>query len=89
MSIAFLVVDMQKAFYDIETYRCHIQPTIEYINETAALFRKTGHPVVIIQDEEAGEGPGSKGYELIDELSIESYDVKISKLYSNAFGKRI
>lgn len=87
MSIAFLVIDMQKEFYQLEHCKETMVGTIDYINETAELFRKTGHPVVIVQDEEAGEGPGSKGYELMDEIKTEISDIRISKIYSNAFWK--
>lgn len=87
MSIAFLVIDMQKEFYELEHCKETMTSTIDYINETAELFRKTGNPVVIIQDEEAGEGPGSKGYEFIDDIKIEPTDIKISKIFSNAFWK--
>jgi len=83
MSIALLIVDVQKDFYN--RYKDSIDPTIEYINESAELFRQAGHPVIFIQDVDGGSGPGSKGYELIDELVQESGDYYISKEKSNAF----
>lgn len=87
MSMALLVVDVQKEFFNNDKYRPIIEPTLEYINEAADFFRQAGHPVVFIQDEEAGEGPGSEGYELVDELIIKEGDHRLSKVYSNSFMK--
>ena len=85
MSIAFLVIDMQKEFEKIERCKENISDAIAYINETTNLFRMAGKPVVFVQDEEAGEGPGSEGYELIDALDVQTSDKLVSKIYSNSF----
>jgi nicotinamidase-related amidase len=53
----------------------------------AELFRKKGCPVIIIQDREAAEGPGSKGFENIESLKISETDLNVYKDYSNAFWK--
>lgn len=87
MSIALLIIDMQKEFYESEKYKNSLEDALEYINETANLFRKFDKPVIIIQDEEAGQGPGTKGYEVIDDLMTKDSDHWISKVYSNAFWK--
>ncbi len=85
MSIALLIIDMQKEFMDIEVCKPSIESSLEYINETAKMFRRASQPVIIIQDEEVGDGPGSKGFELLDELLVESSDLKCTKVFSNAF----
>jgi len=87
MSIALLIIDMQKAFKGIEKCRESIDDALEYINETGNIFRNAGKPVIIIQDEEAGEGPGSEGYDLMEELVVEDSDHRMSKFYSNGFWK--
>ena len=64
-----------------------ISDALEYINEVGGIFRKAGKPVILIQDEEVGDGPGSEGYELIDDLKVDESDIRLSKIYSNSFWK--
>ena len=85
MKIALLVVDMQKQFFSIPKCLPFLDDALEYVNETITLFRKVKMPIIFIQDEEAGDGPGSEGYELYDKLLTEDADMRISKRYSNAF----
>lgn len=87
MSIALLIVDMQQAFDEIK--KCHesINDALEYINEASKLFREADKPVIVIQDEEAGEGPDSEGYKLMDQLVVKDTDYRISKVYNSAFWK--
>lgn len=85
MSIALLIIDMQKAFKEIDKCSESINDALEYINETSKMFRAADKPVIIIQDEEAGEGPDSDGFKLMDELYVEDTDLRISKVYSNSF----
>ncbi len=85
MSIALLIIDMQKAFIEIEKCSESINDALEYINETSRMFRAADKPVIIIQDEEAGEGHDSHGFNLMDELDVEDTDFRISKLHSNSF----
>lgn len=87
MNVALLVIDMQKEFIENDICKESLCSALEYINETSNIFRKANMPVVIIQDEEAGDGPDSKGYELIDDLITNDSDIFISKFYSNAFWK--
>ncbi len=87
MSIALLVIDMQKEFLSINKCKESITDSLEYINETASLFRSANKPVIIIQDEEVGDGPGSEAYELMEEFTTSDTDIKVKKLYSNAFWK--
>jgi nicotinamidase-related amidase len=87
MSIALLIIDMQKEFIEWKDSKKSLDNALEYINETSDMFRKAGKSVVVIQDEEAGEGIGSEGYGLIEELIVRDTDIRISKLYSNGFWK--
>jgi nicotinamidase-related amidase len=78
---------MQKEFIEWDDSKKSLQKALEYINETSDVFRKAGKPVIVIQDEESGNGIGSEGYELIEELKMADTDIRISKLYSNGFWK--
>ncbi|WP_170311505.1 cysteine hydrolase family protein [Vallitalea okinawensis] len=87
MSIALLIIDMQKEFKTIEHCKRSINEALEYINEASDMFRKAKRPVIIIQDEETDDGPGSGGFELMEELVTNLTDHYITKTYSNAFWK--
>ncbi|WDV45792.1 cysteine hydrolase [Clostridiaceae bacterium M8S5] len=87
MSIALLIIDMQKEFNNNESCKKSLKNALEYINEASSMFRNANKPVIIIQDEEVNHGPDSEGFELIDELVIHSSDHRVTKLYSNAFWK--
>jgi nicotinamidase-related amidase len=87
MNIALLIIDMQKEFIEYDDSKKSLQNALEYINETSDIFRKAGKPVIVIQDEESGNGIGSEGYDLIEELNMVDTDIRISKLYSNGFWK--
>jgi len=81
---AFLVVDMQKNCQESASSLASFSTALWYINTVGDLFRKQNLPVVIIQDLEDG-GPGTIGFDCVDELKIESDDIRIHKLFSNAF----
>lgn len=83
MSIALLIIDVQKEFYKVS--KDTIDPTIEYINYTSDLFRQAGQPVVFVQDMEGGSGPGSEGFEVIDDLVQAETDYYVTKEKNNAF----
>jgi nicotinamidase-related amidase len=90
MKLALLVIDVQKAFLEIDpTTTQSLHGAIEYINAAIALFRKKAWPVVAVQhvDEEEKIVPGEKGYELPEELAILPSDLHIAKTYGNAFNK--
>lgn len=87
MNIALLIIDMQKEFYKEKHLKPMFKKALEYINEISQIFRAAGKPVIIVQDEEAGQGPGSEGFENITELQIKDQDKSIYKFYSNAFWK--
>ncbi|MFN2227594.1 MAG: cysteine hydrolase family protein [Anaerolineae bacterium] len=90
MKFALLVIDVQKAFFDISpTTAQSLREAIEYINAAIAMFREKGLPIVAIQqvDEDENVVPGEAGYELPDELDILPTDLHIAKTYGNAFTK--
>jgi nicotinamidase-related amidase len=90
MKLALLVIDVQKAFFDISpTTAESLAEAIEYINAAIALFRKKRLPVVAIQQVDESEKlvPGETGYELPDELDVLPTDLHIAKTYGNAFTK--
>lgn len=81
---AFLIVDMQKNCQESASSQASFSTSLWYINTVGDLFRKRSLPVVIIQDLEDG-GPGTEGFDCVDELKIDSGDIRIHKLFSNAF----
>lgn len=81
---AFLIVDMQKNCQDSASSQASFSTALWYINTVGDLFRKRSLPVIIIQDLEDG-GPGTEGFDCVEELKIESRDFHIHKLFSNAF----
>lgn len=87
MGAALLIVDMQKAFFDLDACQPSLSAALGYINGTAELFRKHGLPVFLVQDTETGGGPGNAGFALFEGLRVEKGDRRVSKAYSNAFWK--
>jgi len=85
MNIAMLIIDMQKGCMEMDDSRETMLLATEYINEVSGYFRKAGKPVIVIQDRSVDEGPGSKGYEVIDELVIDETDILIAKTHNNSF----
>ncbi len=81
---AFLIVDMQKNCQESASSQASFSTALWYINTVGDLFRKHNLPVVIIQDLEDG-GPGTEGFDCVEELKIGSGDFHIHKLFSNAF----
>ena len=90
MKPALLVVDVQKAFFEISpTAAQSLNDAIEYINSAIALFREKGLPVICVQhvDEEESLVPGEEGFGLPDQLDVLPSDVHIHKTYGNSFNR--
>lgn len=90
MKPALLVIDVQKAFFDMSPATAQsLHDAIEYINAAIKLFRDRQLPVICVQHTEESENlvPGEKGFELPDELDILPSDRHILKTYGNAFHK--
>jgi nicotinamidase-related amidase len=90
MKPALLVIDVQKAFFDINpTIAQSLDDAILYINAAIALFREKGLPVICIQhmEEEEDLVPGQEGFDLPEALKILPTDLHIHKTYGNAFNQ--
>lgn len=87
MSIALLIIDMQKGCKNSTKAKDIFESAVMYINETSRLFRENGKDVIIVQDMEVGEGPGSEEFEVVDEINVAESDYVIHKKYCSAFWK--
>ena len=90
MKLALLVIDVQKAFFDINpTTTQSLNDAIEYINAAIAFFRAQDLPVICIQhvEEEEDLVPGAEGFDLPESLDILPSDLHIHKTYGNSFNK--
>jgi len=90
MKPALLVIDVQKAFFDIDAATTQsLNSAIEYINAAMALFREKGLAVICVQHMEKEDGlvPGTEGFDLPDALKILPSDLHIVKTYGNSFNK--
>lgn len=90
MKPALLVIDVQKAFFEIDPATAQsLEKAIEYINAAIALFRDRHLPVICVQHMEPEDKlvPGEEGFELPDPLKILDSDLHIHKTYGNAFNK--
>lgn len=85
MKPALLIIDMQQAFLNRPRFQNEIPEACEYMNAVADLFREAGRPVVVVQDQDGGEG--TPGYEVIPEVKLDESDIRISKAWSNSFWK--
>ncbi len=90
MKPALVVIDVQKAFFDISpTTAQSLNEAIDTINAAIAMFREKGLPVISIQHMDEGDNlvPGQAGFDLPDSLNILPSDVHIHKTYGNSFNK--
>ena len=90
MKPALLVIDVQKAFFDISpAVTASLNDAIVYINAAIALFREKNLPVICIQHMDGDEDlvPGQEGFDLPDALQILPTDLHIHKTYGNAFNQ--
>lgn len=90
MKPALLVIDVQKAFFDLDaTTTQSLNHAIEYINAAIDLFRKKGLPIASVQhvDEKDGLVPGQTKFDLPESLKLLPSDIAIHKTYGNAFNK--
>ena len=90
MHPALLVIDVQKAFFEINPATTQsLNAAIEYINAAIDLFREKDLPVICIQhsDENDGLVPGFAGFDLPEALKVLPTDLHIIKTYGNAFNK--
>ncbi|MDP4090325.1 MAG: isochorismatase family protein [Bacillota bacterium] len=84
MNIALLIIDVQEAYIGRRRGEREYHDTFEYINETAALFRKAGKPVIIVRDISDGDGDAFKN---VKELAVQDADAEVLKVFNNSFWK--
>ncbi len=84
MNIALLIIDVQEAYIGDRRGQKEYHDTFEYINETAALFRKADKPVIIVRDIESGN---DERFNNVEELVVEDSDIEVLKVYNNSFWK--
>ncbi|HNT73551.1 MAG TPA: isochorismatase family protein [Anaerolineae bacterium] len=90
MKPALLVIDVQKAFFDLDPVMTQsLNDAIEYINAAIKLFREKGLPVICIQHMDEGDNlvPGTEGFDTPESMHILQSDVHIHKTYGNSFNK--
>lgn len=87
---ALLVIDMQKGSFTSQTPRFDSEGVVRRINELAFIFRELSYPVIYIQHDGTGTGEFEKhsfDWENLDELIVESTDVRIDKYANDVFYK--
>lgn len=85
---ALLIIDMQKVSFTPKTPRFDTVNVIARINALSELFRSNGYPVIFIQHNGRKQNfctPGSKEWEILDELIRMPGDQVISKEANDAF----
>lgn len=85
---SLIVIDMQKGSFTSKTPRFDTSGVVQRINELAELFRKMEYPVFFIQHDGTGSGnfeKNSEDWEILDELLVESTDVRIDKYANDVF----
>ncbi|MEZ4312862.1 MAG: isochorismatase family protein [Polyangiaceae bacterium] len=87
MKPALLVIDLQNEFFDEGSPALStLTPAVEYVNAAIALFRKLGHPIVVIRDiEEPTRVPGAPSFEVHSSVQVHTEDLHIDKRHGNAF----
>lgn len=87
MSLALLVIDLQKAYFNYGLRKQELDNALQYINEASRLFRQADKPVVIVQHAGEYNKVGTPGFDVVDGLSVEDTDYRVAKTESNAFWK--
>ena len=90
MKPALLVIDVQKAFFELDPVMTRsLEQAVMCINAAIVLFRKKDLPVMCVQhvDKEERLVPGEERFDLPDALKVLPSDVHIHKTYGNAFNR--
>ncbi len=87
MNLAFLIVDVQKEYAESPIFKDQLKSAAMYINQVSGDFRDAKRPVIHIQHATAGEGIGTLGFQVADEIIQKETDIYITKNYGNAFWK--
>ncbi len=87
---ALLIIDMQKGSFTEQTPRFDTAGVVKRINALARVFRKLNYPVIFIQHDGSKENeflPGTKEWELLDELDVKDGDILLNKYANDVFYK--
>ncbi len=87
---ALIVLDIQNIWLDTSpVMKKGIETRAMAINDAIAWFRKSNLPVIVVYHSDRGRGPfpGTKAFEVFDQISVRESDVKIVKNYPSSFAK--
>jgi nicotinamidase-related amidase len=86
MSLALIVIDVQRGLFDPVPRPAEAEEVIARINVLATRARAADAPVIFVQHERAGDlEPDSAGWALQDRLQVEPGDHRIRKTTPDAF----
>jgi nicotinamidase-related amidase len=87
MSIALLIIDVQKLFVEMPGFKESFINAKAYINEVSRYFRIADLPVIHIQHIESKKDYEKIEYQVSDEIIQDEKDLYVIKAYPNAFWK--
>lgn len=87
MSVALLVIDVQRALCEGETATFEAERVIARINAAALRARAAGAPVVFVQHEAADDDfrHGGEGWQLARGLDVRPEDLRVHKTATDSF----
>lgn len=85
MKPAFLIVDVQKQYTEMDLFKNTAQFAYEYINLVGKYFREANFPVIHVLHATADGGKGNPGYEVAGIIDQADTDLYVEKNHSNAF----
>jgi len=87
MSIAMLIIDVQKQYVSEPGFSEVFPVAQEYINEVSKYFRNAGLPVVHVQHVESDEVVNTEGFQISEKIVQKEGDLYVRKTYGNSFWK--
>lgn len=87
MSIALLIIDVQKLYVEMPLFKESFIEAKDYINEVSTYFRNANLPVIHVLDIKNKANYEKKEYQVSDEIIQDEKDLYLIKSYSNAFWK--
>lgn len=87
MSIAFMIIDVQKGYVKEKGFHEMMERASLFINATSALFREKNLPVIHIQHKEPGFDTLNPDFQVSNEINQSETDIYITKEFGNAFWK--
>lgn len=85
MSIALLIIDVQRQYVEMPEFKESFVEAKEYINEVSKYFRNAALPVIHIQHISKTEDPKKDELQVSDEIVQDKTDSYVIKSYSSAF----